>query len=115
MEVYEYLMSAPRLVVCVCVCVCSATCPSPHWLLSWGPTQRARRGDWVEEEEEEEEEEEKKKKKKKKKSGGGEPFPSLSLGQYKTSLLGCHRTFVHFLLHLAAILLDKHCSRFVPF
>lgn len=36
-------------------------------------------------------------------------------GYYKTSLLGCHRKFVHFLLHLAAILLDKHCSRLAHF
>lgn len=46
--------------------------------------------------------------------GGGAAslFLLLMLGQYKTSLLGCHRKFVHFLLHLAAILLDKHAARF---
>lgn len=37
-------------------------------------------------------------------------IPHTAVGQYKTSLQECHRKFVHFLLHLAAILLDKHHS-----
>lgn len=46
---------------------------------------------------------------------GAQSSSTQCLGQYKTSLLGCHRKFVHFLLHLAAILLDKHCTRLARF
>lgn len=47
---------------------------------------------------------------KSKRERSSEQFHTLLLGQYKTSLQECHRKFVHFLLHLAAILLDKHHS-----
>lgn len=47
---------------------------------------------------------------KSKRERSSEQFYTLLLGQYKTSLQECHRKFVHFLLHLAAILLDKHHS-----
>lgn len=49
-------------------------------------------------------------KKKSRRERSREQFHTLLLGQYKTSLQECHRKFVHFLLHLAAILLDKHHS-----
>lgn len=48
--------------------------------------------------------------KKSRRERSSEQFHTLLLGQYKTSLQECHRKFVHFLLHLAAILLDKHHS-----
>lgn len=91
MEGYKYLMSAPRLRVCIFVpvpvCPLACCCRGPGRRRVTGFRRRE----------------------------AASLFLWLMLGQYKTSLLGCHRKFVHFLLHLAAILLDKHGARLVCF
>lgn len=92
MEAYKYLMSAPHLAVCVFAL-------RPERVHAAGCRDAGVRGESAEFG----------------RRGAASPSASLCLGQYKTSLLGCHRKFVLFLLHLAAILLDKHCSRLVRF
>lgn len=94
MEGYKYLMSAPRLLVCIFVLVP----PCPHACCCSGSQDRGREGVTGF-----------------RRRGAVSLFLLVMLGQYKTSLLECHRKFVHFLLHLAAILLDKHGARLVCF